>query len=76
MSDNCVIIEVLGGCITEVTAPDDMEVRIVDWDSLNEEGIECLECGSTDVLPDYSTPDDWFICNDCHKGFTWDSEEN
>ncbi len=38
-----VIIEVNGGVAECTSKPDDVQVRIVDWDNLNYDGIECPE---------------------------------
>jgi hypothetical protein len=70
-----VIVEVGGtgqsGMVTNIIAPDDVEVIVVDWDNLNVEGIACPRCFGNDINVDASGDGDAFICNGCNYPFVW-----
>jgi hypothetical protein len=75
-AEQLVIIEVggaAGGGNAVATHQDaGVQIRIVDWDNLESEGIECPECGGHD-LEAATTPESRFVCqNDiCGAIFEW-----
>lgn len=72
-----VVIEVLGGIVDNVVLNngEDLRLRVVDWDDLEDEGLRCPKCRSTNLRADLSTQDDYFFCNKCRTRFLWDASE-
>ena len=69
-----VVVEVRGGVVQNTTAPDGVDVWVVDYDNLEE--VTCPNCGAVDdYYPDYSAMD-WFICNGCNKPFQNEEQTN
>jgi len=67
-----VVVEVKGGCVQNTTAPDGIDVWVVDWDNL-EGQIECPNCGDDSLYADASEIDR-YICNTCGHSFHWEEE--
>lgn len=65
-----VIIEVSGGCVTNVIAGTFVHVEVIDWDNLKAEGICCPACFGTDLEVDESDGHE-FTCHVCGAGFFW-----
>ncbi len=60
-----VIIEVLGGVVSNIINPYRVPVRVVNWDNL--EGIQCPECGSTMIATAATARENRFICGNEHE---------
>lgn len=66
-----VIVEIDGGCVSNIIAPEDVEVFVYDWDNLAFEDIVCPYCDNEVGFDPYPYTDEGndFVCQKCKRHF-------
>lgn len=73
-SEKVLVIIEMDGTFLEATAGDFVDVRVINWAAIREEGgICCPECGHDEAEPDMTTASDVWICNRCGTSFDRDA---
>lgn len=69
-SEKVLVIVEMDGTFLEATAGDFVDVRVINWAAIREEGgLRCPECGSEEAAPDMTTASDVWICDRCGTSF-------
>lgn len=69
-SEKVLVIIEMDGTFLQATAGDFVDVRVINWAAIREEGgLRCPECASDEAEPDMTTASDVWICHRCGHSF-------